>query len=153
MNHNPDLLDLPDLPDLHAHWLDTALRFARAHEHLTTARRARLEHDIHECVIQCRAYDITGGWDQSGPPYVCDIFMELFIDYWHGDHRPNRYLATLECCLRASLNLIIEQPYLGVIGYTIGHIRRMYPEGFPVWLEEKIRPEAHTWPDEQHIGL
>ena len=49
--------------------------------------------------------------------------------------------SPVRCCLRAGLDCACE-PSMGVMGFTAGDIRRMYPEGVPDWVKGK--PEWET---------
>ncbi|MEM9645418.1 MAG: hypothetical protein AAF989_10515, partial [Planctomycetota bacterium] len=44
-----------------------------------------------------------------------------------------QWLGPIRCCIRAGIDMACE-PSAGVVGFTAGHIRRMYPEGIPEWL-------------------
>ncbi len=53
--------------------------------------------------------------------------------------------ADIRCCLRAGLDCACE-PSMGVMGFTAGDIRRMYPEGVPEWVFPKDENlEVHHW--------
>lgn len=39
----------------------------------------------------------------------------------------------VNCCVRAGLDLA-GSPSAGVVGFTVGDLRRMYPEGIPSWI-------------------
>lgn len=51
---------------------------------------------------------------------------DRFEDDWYGPVR---------CCLRAGLDLACE-PSAGVLGFTVGTLREMYPEGIPGWIAD-----------------
>jgi hypothetical protein len=53
-------------------------------------------------------------------------------DEEHEDAR-ERWWGPVRCCVRAGLDLA-SAPSAGVVGFTIGDLRRMYPEGLPVWI-------------------
>ena len=61
----------------------------------------------------------------------CDEVEELannqFEDQW---------LGPIRCCIRAGIDMACE-PSAGVVGFTAGDIRRMYPEGVPDWVFPK----------------
>jgi hypothetical protein len=51
----------------------------------------------------------------------------------------------VHCCIRAGLDMA-SAPSAGVIGFTAGQVRRMYPEGVPDWVfppDERLR----YWPN------
>lgn len=39
----------------------------------------------------------------------------------------------MRCCIRAGLDMAAE-PSGGVLGFTAGDVRAMYPEGVPEWM-------------------
>ena len=45
----------------------------------------------------------------------------------------DRLADPFRACVRAGLDMACE-PSGGVVGYTVGHLRSMYPEGVPSWL-------------------
>lgn len=75
-------------------------------------------------------------------PYVCDIVSEMSEHvcpyYWSkSDSQFERWDdvhgAKIRCCVRAGIDLASE-PSAGVAGFTMGDLRRMYPEGLPDWI-------------------
>lgn len=87
-----------------------------------------------------------------------DLAWEQYDDQWYGPVR---------CCLRAGIDFACE-PSAGVMGFTVGDVRKMYPEGVPEWItqgDEKWCPwlarehdesECHTFaemPDSMGIVL
>ena len=54
-----------------------------------------------------------------------------------------RYSNPVCCCIRAGMDVASEQSG-GVLGYTAGDIRRMYPKGVPDWI-------ARQWDDAEEI--
>ena len=58
-------------------------------------------------------------------------------DYDRGDDLRDeiveRWRSPVACCVRAGLDMA-SAPSAGVMGFTAGDIRRMYPEGVPAWL-------------------
>jgi len=55
------------------------------------------------------------------------------------------------CCVRAGLDMACS-PSAGVIGFTAGDVRRMYPEGVPEWV---FPPDERLmyWPSGEPDGL
>lgn len=52
-----------------------------------------------------------------------------------------RWLDPIETCLRAGLDFATE-PSMGVVGcFTVGDLRRMYPDGVPAWVKGE-----NPWP-------
>jgi hypothetical protein len=44
------------------------------------------------------------------------------------------YLSPVGCCVRAGFDCAVK-PSMGVLGFTAGDLRRMYPEGVPDWVK------------------
>jgi hypothetical protein len=67
-----------------------------------------------------------------------DQAFEQWDDQWMGPVR---------CCIRAGLDTAAT-PSGGVVGFTVGDLRRMYPDGLPNWIhdayEGKLREAADT---------
>jgi len=73
----------------------------------------------------CRA---CSGWKHRDEECRCEEVEESFYDQWN-----KQWGDPVECCVRAGLDCAFEQS-MGVIGFTAGDLRRMYPEGVPVWI-------------------
>lgn len=102
-------------------------------------------------------------WDQDSYP-LCDHISEFYDDEtprlrckeckknrWYRDHDnckcyeieerayyqfDEQWLGPIRCCLRAGIDFAC-QPSAGVVGFTAGDLRRMYPEGVPEWVMPK----------------
>jgi hypothetical protein len=57
-----------------------------------------------------------------------DAIRERLIDIYGGPVR---------CCVRAGMDLA-SAPSAGVVGFTVGDLRRMYPEGVPGWITSEF---------------
>ncbi len=91
--------------------------------------------------------DVPNIVDWDSEPYVCDMCShheEKWIPhYWslpYDDEVPGVYEKAqgqwadpVRCCIRAGLDMA-SSPSAGVVGFTAGDIRRMYPEGVPAWV-------------------
>jgi hypothetical protein len=70
----------------------------------------------------------------------CDDIEDHYYEQWDmqwGDQ--------VRCCLRAGLDFA-SAPSAGVIGFTAGDLRRMYPEGVPDWVFPPGE-RLNYWPD------
>ena len=67
--------------------------------------------------------------------------------------RGNKFENQVSCCIRAGLDRA-SSPSGGVLGFTVGDLRRMYPEGLPGWVVEGYEPPitAET-PDDAGVWL
>ncbi len=64
-----------------------------------------------------------------------DLYREQWDDQWGGP---------VHCCIRAGLDMAAN-PSGGVVGFTIGDLRKMYPEGVPEWVCPPDE-ELQDWP-------
>lgn len=69
----------------------------------------------------------------------CDDVEYLFTEQWD-----QQFGGPVRCCLRAGLDFACS-PSAGVLGFTAGDIRRMYPEGVPDWVFPKGE-QLYYWP-------
>jgi len=65
---------------------------------------------------------------QSSDECRCDELDSLFYEQWS-----EQWGGPVRCCIRAGLDMA-SAPSAGVIGFTAGDVRRMYPEGVPDWV-------------------
>jgi hypothetical protein len=49
----------------------------------------------------------------------------------------DQYETPLHCCIRAGMDMCFEQS-AGVLGFTVGTLREMWPEGIPDWLASQF---------------
>lgn len=80
------------------------------------------------------------------PQPVCDFVADM-AEYWIPGYWSipdakyeavrERWLDAPSACIRAGLDMACE-PSAGVVGFTVGDLRRMYPEGVPSWLTEQF---------------
>ena len=130
-------------------WYDFARRMAlKAYPNATPARRAKIAKEVRYVIwcMEADAPEITD-WD-SAPAYPCDRVSEL-LDAKHYNERVrangicepfgNRFLDQVPCCIRAGLD-IASAPSAGVLGFTVGDLRRMYPFGIPGWITAGFTP-------------
>lgn len=142
-------------------WQDFALRMARTYPGRAKAYREQLEAVVARFLAEYTSngedIDDIGGWDGPGNGNGCagdhasafaeDVLEQEFgaPDYHDGrtgngptrafERWEERYVSPFRCCVRAGLDLASE-PSCGVIGFTAGDLKRMYPEGIPAWVSE-----------------
>lgn len=146
-------------------WYDFARRMAlRGFPDATEERRKKIAKEVRR-VLWCMEYDAPAivDWDAS-PVYVGDRVSELldgrhyhekFLKSGEVEPRRNRFLAQVECCIRAGLD-VASEPSAGVVGFTVGDIRRMYPLGIPAWIAEFFTvpgPLSDAMPDDAGVWL
>lgn len=130
-------------------WYDFARRMAlRGFPNATPARRAKIAKAVRH-VLWCMEEDVPEitDWD-AAPAYPGDRVSELLdSDHYHerlradGGYEPfgNRFLKQVQCCIRAGLDMA-SAPSAGVLGFTVGDLRRMYPLGLPSWVTAGFAP-------------
>lgn len=70
-----------------------------------------------------------------------DELKEEIVDEWCGP---------VHCCLRSGIDLISGN--VGVLGFTAGNIREIYPEGVPDWVKDEW-DEFDSIPDDALVAL
>jgi hypothetical protein len=91
-------------------------------------------YDYAECLPVtdiCKEHE--DGWN---PHYWSDEYGTVAERRHH-----EQFVGPVVCCIRAGLDLAVS-PSAGVIGYTAGDLRRMYPEGVPDWI---TGGPGHRW--------
>lgn len=152
-------------PEQYARWKDFSLRMARnAFPDATEARRQKIESKItgffswYDDDPETVAKIVD--WDNS-PTYICDAMSDYLSDHYHEremrngrlEPRGNKFESQVSCCIRAGLDCA-SQPSAGVLGFTVGDLRRMYPEGIPDWAVEGFDPPiTHLTPDAAGVWL
>lgn len=142
----------------------------------TAARRLKIEQDIN-AFFSWRERDSEEtaaivDWDNC-PPYQCggrtyynpsvgDAVSSHLSAHQHyrfndrtGREREcgNRFANQVSCCIRAGLDRA-SSPSAGVLGFTVGDLRRMYPDGLPDWVIEGYEPPITTdTPDDAAVWL
>lgn len=146
-------------PEQFHNWRDFALRMARAC--YADSRRPSAQWVVEQVEEFFARYDEESAadvvdWD-SAPAHICDETRQFVWDLqpafrWRlrardvaeqdEDRRAELAEAQWEeqwgdpirCCIRAGLDMA-SAPSMGVVGFTVGDLRAMYPEGLPSWLD------------------
>lgn len=93
----------------------------------------------------CGEWPAGSRWAQYGRPQpVCDFVSDM-AEYWvpgywgkidrsDWERIEKAWCGGPSACIRAGLDVAVS-PSAGVAGFTAGDIRRMYPDGVPVWVK------------------
>ncbi len=92
--------------------------------------------DYYHINVDSQAETRNGVWRQG-------LAVEQFREQW---------LGPVHCCLRAGLDLAAE-PSAGVVGFTAGELRNMYPEGVPDWIARPGKRSESTTVQPRPLGL
>ena len=139
-------------PEQYENWKDFSVRMARhAFPDATEARRAKIEQHIEGFFSwyddDPETVSKIVDWD-NGPTYICDAVNKNLSEHQHyryfektGEEveRRNRFANQVSCCIRAGLDQA-SSPSAGVLGFTVGDLRRMYPSGIPGWVTDGFEP-------------
>jgi hypothetical protein len=148
-------------------WKDFALRMARVIYAESVQPTSgwiveKVEHyfsDLEMCQ-GLEVLELTTAWDQAGKDgfHPCDYMAEkeydlmpqwMLFTYNETENEIKAFeaecrerfdevfFAPVRCCVRAGIDLACD-PSAGVLGFTIGCIRKMYPEGVPDWIEGQV---------------
>ena len=108
------------------------------------------------CPYHCEDGSI---YDYASAGFVCDTCAELSENwnpyYWSDlseseyGRRDEQFTGPVRCCIRAGLDVAVS-PSMGVMGFTAGDLRRMYPEGVPDWV---TGGPGHRWTTEHFVGV
>jgi hypothetical protein len=162
-------------------WRQFSERMAwESHRWRTERRRRRVVEvvrDLIECFISDNYLDMIGDWDghptPSGPgrgtmlygrnhlemAYPCDSFDSRLenrgLSHWDERAscvRETDFASAVMCCIRAGFDVAVS-PSAGVVGtrYTVGMLRRMFPEGFPHYVDDFFHGPG-TSPDAPHLS-
>jgi hypothetical protein len=137
-----DLLDENDLASI-VNW-DHCDPYPVGHPYYSRTYRCPCWHchgvKKHDCGYKCEEGHI---YDYPEAAYPCDVCTEKGERwnpyYWHDlsesehDRREEQFVSPVTCCIRAGLDVAVSAS-MGVIGFSAGDIRRMYPEGVPDWF-------------------
>jgi hypothetical protein len=85
------------------------------------------------------------------------------VDFLAYEQFSDQWLGPVRCCIRAGIDFACE-PSAGVLGFTAGTVRRMYPDGVPdwvfppderlhYWLTDKVNGTFAELPDEAQVVL
>jgi len=142
-------------------WLDFSTKLIKQMK-CTETREVKLTEEVESFIKDFDPdgivkYDIAG-WDYeilALDYYFCDHIDEYFDKYAiyneHGE-QTGKFCNQLYSAIRAGLDVVVPESMVsaGVIGFTVGDIREMYPEGFPDWFPIKIETEI---PNDQPVWL
>ena len=88
-----------------------------------------------KCRCECRWSD-KDNCPKCSKECCCDDTDQLGYYQWS-----DQWGGPVRCCVRAGLDMA-SSPSTGVVGFTAGDIRRMYPEGVPSWV---FHPDEHLY--------
>lgn len=103
--------------------------------------------------------------------HLSDIAEYHVPGYWSlpdgekGDDKIEQWMGPATCCIRASLGMAIDGGSgAGVVGFTAGDVRSMFPEGVPdwafppderlhYWLTDKVNGTFRELPNDAQLVL
>jgi hypothetical protein len=156
-------------PQQFERWKDFAFRMCdKALELRLRPSRAWVKEKLEDFFSGLTPQDVAKITDWDSDPYPCDMLSEASQYwnpfYWGGEAQDEafhqfeeQWEGPVRCCIRAGLD-VASAPSAGVVGFTIGDLRRMYPEGLPDWVTAFIiDPSApislESIPDHEGVWL
>lgn len=97
----------------------------------------------------------SNDWPMCVGDHMSDIEEYNVPSYWsipdgeRGQDIIDKWMGPARCCVRAGLDLAVA-PSMGVMGFTAGDIRKMYPEGVPDWV---TGGKDHHWTNQPITGI
>ena len=135
-------------PEEFDRWRDFARRLAwHGWPDATEARKRKIADAVDWFIeMQEPVKEKIDGWDGSGPSndryYLCDE-VTMFLEtqgYYHEDpDKEHRFATQISCCVRAGIDVAVH-PSAGVVGFTVGTLRRMYDGEIPGWISSWFEP-------------
>lgn len=153
-----------------ARWRDFSTRMAlRGFPDATEARRTNIARWVEEwfafLTLKPPAWSSWLGWEESesenrhgAADETFDRWAEELPGYSSGvaeryyRGRRWRFLTQILCCVQAGLNMV-GKPSAGVLGWTVGDLRRMYDGVIPNWINERYEADLSIAPDDEQILL
>lgn len=164
-------------PEQFDRWKDFSVRMAlHGFPHATAARRKKIEDRVlsffswrerdSEETAKIIDWDNTPSYESGGRTYynpsVGDEVSSFLNDHEHYHYNErtgrevecgNKFANQVSCCIRAGLDRA-SSPSAGVVGFTVGDLRRMYPDGLPDWVIEGYEPPiTDATPDDAGVWL
>ena len=129
----------------YAHWLEFSIRLARhGWPDATDRRKGRIAEVVEWFILEYESSHVdVGGWDGSeAGVYVCDDIGEFLAGLCHRPEDPmdeTRFERQVSSCVRAGLD-VASEPSTGVVGFSVGTLRRMFDGEIPTWVSEWFEP-------------
>lgn len=147
-------------------WLKVSIGLANSgYPTITPKRRELLIAEITcfiETVTSSFALDQIKDWDGNGGGcYVCDELSTFLWDNRYEFERERnggcevargRFGTALSCCIRAGFDMAVA-PSGGVVGYTVGDLRKIFAGKLPKWISNQFTDELALAGDHEGIWL
>jgi hypothetical protein len=92
-------------------------------------------------------------WEQRGKDKRLEAYDNL------RNQIVERWSSPVHCCLRAGID-VAKSPSAGVVGFVVGDLKKMYPEGIPDWICSRwidkrtgLQADLNALPDDWDIVL
>jgi len=123
-------------------WRDFAVRMAeRGYPDATRHRTDKIQEKVQD-YFSWREFQNDWpeikDWDGNGDDYYLgDAVNEFFDEYRHWKPETETYggkfYSQVTCCIRAGFDMAVKQSG-GVLGFTVGDLRRMFDGNVPDWI-------------------
>lgn len=109
-------------------------------EDLPHEERQRLFRDI-AVFLKVHDDELILGWNRVFDKEIFNLTLREVVENFFEDEksRGNHHFYEIAIqCMRAATDIATEQWSQGVVGYSIGDLRKMYPDGIPPWVQKAI---------------
>jgi len=127
-------------------WMDFATRMVDKVFEVTPERKSKIREEVVDYIERFRGFPVVG-WDDKhsdAGEYICDHFDEWFSKYYiekHGEWEQSNFLVSIACAVRAGLDIARpDRAQGGVVGFTVGNLKAMFPEGIPDYITNYFDP-------------
>jgi hypothetical protein len=151
-------------------WMEFSEALAiRGYAGKTEARRLRIKEEALDIIREI--CDVPGSRDWktiNDWMDICDEVSEMLMkceppwDPWQRNRQYERrergegkitFGDQVQACVRAGFDIAVA-PSGGVVGFTVGDLRRMFPDGIPDWVLEGFDPPiTEASPDSDGVWL
>jgi len=125
--------------------MDFSTRIVKYAYDVTEERRDKILDQVTWFIKMFRGTKIVG-WDDKHDKegYVCDAVNESFEEYCQpteNDPRAGKFYNQIKAAIRAGLDVALpDRAGGGVVGFTVGDLRKMYTRGIPQWVCDFFEP-------------
>jgi hypothetical protein len=125
-------------------WESFATRMAKhCYPKTTDTRKAKILEEVKSFFTERRYqkdYSSFTDWDgNDGSECLTSYVDDFFEKYTHWNRREEfytgRFYEQVTCCIRAGFDVAVK-PSGGVLGFTVGDVRRMWSGLVPDWVKE-----------------
>jgi len=126
-------------------WKDFAVKMAKCvYPTATPSRQEKIIGNVNDYFSEREFqndWDGISDWDGNGDDFfLSEDVDDFFGKYRHWNRRTGEYEGKLHtqitCCIRAGFDIAVKQSG-GVVGFTVGDVRKMFNGNVPNWVKKR----------------